>query len=525
MGMLAEFSEAREQPQMITDETMTQPGEESQVEEAPKAEASATPTAAVAAPATSTDAEKASDVDLFEAAMQALEKGESASAQDSSYKKLSRGERLEATVIQVDRDRVFVNLGTKSEGIIPLSELSEEDPHEVIGNLRAGDKITVVVIKPEGAEGNPVVSKRKADFDDAWDRVEEAFREGHYLNATVTERVKGGLVVDVGVRGFVPGTHVGSGRLRNIDKYVGQALKLKVLDIDRERKKVVLSNRQAEEEERGKAKEEFFDTVQPGQRLSGTVRRLTEYGAFVDLGGVDGLLHISEMSWARINHPKEMFKEGDEIEVMVLRLDKANGKISLGHRQVLPDPWNLIRERYTVGQKFTTTIGRLVVSGAFIRLPEGAEAFLPMNEMTMRRIRRPDEVVSAGQEVEVQILDLRPDDRRMVLSMRAAGGAEPARTGAAPSGGFDDLDRSRDKGGKAGGKRGRKGTGGRRDEEDFDEFVGGGGRRGFATGGATIGERLGMLKGFLREDDSEEEPEAEAEAAPAESSATTESDE
>ncbi|HRK21670.1 MAG TPA: S1 RNA-binding domain-containing protein, partial [Fimbriimonadaceae bacterium] len=241
-----------------------------------------------------------------------------------------------------------------------------------------------------------------------------------------------------------------------------------------------------------------------------TVRRLVDYGAFIDLGGVDGLLHISEMSWMRIAHPKEMFKEGQKIKVMVLRLDPAAGKISLGHRQVLPDPWNLIRDNYTIGQKLTCTIGRIVQTGAFVKLPEGAEAFLPLSEMSMRRIRRPEEAVAEGQEVEVQIIDLRPDDRRMVLSMRAAGsadrGAPPSSTPA--SGGYDDdRDLRRGMGPGAGKKKkgGKGGRGGRMDEDDFDDV---GGRRGFATGGATIGERLGMLKGFtLRDEDGDEEDE------------------
>jgi 4-hydroxy-3-methylbut-2-enyl diphosphate reductase len=333
------------------------------------------------------------------------------------------------------------------------------------------------------------------------------------ITAQVVDRVKGGLVVDVGVRGFVPATHVGSGKLRNIEKFVGQPLQLKVIEIDRDRKKVVLSNREAEEERRKSAKEEIFTRVKPGDRLTGTVRRLTDYGAFVDLGGVDGLLHISEMSWARINHPKEMFKEGQKIEVMVLRLDPGASKISLGHRQVLPDPWNLIKENYKVGQNLKITIGRIVQSGAFIKLPEGAEAFMPVSEMSFRRIKRPQDVVEENQEVEAQIIDLRPDERRMVLSMRAIGGGGELRPGASvASSGYEEDMRRADRGAGPGGKKGRPGSGpggkkgrGRDDFDDLDELSG---RRGFATGGATIGERLGALRGILtRDEESEEEKE------------------
>lgn len=457
---------------------------------------------------------KLSDEQLFEQAMIALETGDEEAGVEGAFKKLSKGDRVEATVIQVDKDRVFVDLGTKSEGIVPLGELSDLNIEHASEHVKVGDKIQVVVIRPEGAEGNPIVSKKRADFEEAWDRIEHSFTEGSTMNALVVDRVKGGLVVDIGVRGFVPATHVGSGKLRNIEKFVGQNLPLKIIEIDRERKKVVLSNRQAEEERRVSAKENIFQNVSPGDVLEGTVRRLVDYGAFIDLGGVDGLLHISEMSWMRIAHPKEMFKEGQKIKVMVLRLDPGAGKISLGHRQVLPDPWHLIRDNYQVNQKLTCTIGRIVQTGAFVKLPEGAEAFLPLSEMSMRRIRRPEEAVSEGQEVEVQIIDLRPDDRRMVLSMRAAGSADRSGPMTAPPPFDEDRDLRRAGGGlggakkKKGGKAGARGGRGR-DEDDYEDL---GGRRGFATGGATIGERLGMLKGFtFRDEEEEEESETPAE--------------
>jgi len=444
------------------------------------------------------------DAALFEAAMRELETGEEA-ASEGTFKKLSKGDRIEATVIQVDKDRVFVDVGTKSEGIVPIGELTEHAIESASDHVKVGDKISVVVLKPEGTEGNPIVSKKRADFEEIWDRIEEAHRTGNPVKAQVVDRVKGGLVVDIGVRGFVPATHVGSGKLRNIEKFVGSALDLKIIEIDRERKKVVLSNRQAEEERRAQAKDEIFNSVSPGDVLEGTVRRLTDYGAFIDLGGVDGLLHISEMSWMRINHPKEVFKEGQHIKVMVLRLDQATGKISLGHRQVLPDPWNLIKENYKIGTKFTCKIGRLVQNGAFVRLPEGAEAFLPLKEISARHIKKPSDAIEEGQEVEVQVLDLRPDERRMVLSMRAVGGGDYVRSPGDSSYGDDD-----DRGGKrtAAGKKGKK-KGRRSDEDEFEDMPG---RRGFASGGATIGERLGMLKGFLGRDDDEEDIEEKTEA-------------
>lgn len=492
------------------------PSEPTPAPATPQAEAEAAGSELSGAPV-----ESANDGDLFDSYMSGDFSVEG-DALEGGFKRLAKGERVNATIVQVDRDKVFVQLpGSKAEGIVPLGELSDENLETAKGHFNVGDKINVVVIRPEGAEGNPIVSKKRAEFEEAWDRIEEAHRTQETIKAQVVDRVKGGLVVDVGVRGFVPATHVGSGKLRNIEKFVGNPLDLKVIEIDRDRKKVVLSNRQAEEERRQSAKEDIFSNVKPGDRLNGTVRRLTDYGAFVDLGGVDGLLHISEMSWARINHPKEMFKEGQKIEVMVLRLDPSAGKISLGHRQVLPDPWNLIRENYKVGQNLKVIINRIVQSGAFIRLPEGAEAFMPVSEMSFRRIKRPQDVVEENQEVEAQIIDLRPDERRMVLSMRALGGGGELRSGAGyqPSGFEDDLRRA-GSASKAGKKGGKKGRGGRDDFDEIDDF--GSRRGGFSTGGgATIGERLGMLKGFLGRDDEEENTES-TESAEGEGEATEE---
>lgn len=468
------------------------------VVEAPAPVAEAPAPEPVKAPAPKAPAQ--SDEDLFAAALAELSSDNSG----EPTRRLNKGDRIEATVIQVEKDRVFVDLGTKSEGVVPLNELSEQNLDTAIGAVNVGDKINVVVIQPEGrGDGNPVVSKKKADFEETWYKVVDAFNAGVPVTATVVDRVKGGLVVDVGVRGFVPATHVGSGKLRNLDKFVGETLELKIIEIDKERKKVVLSNREAEESKREEVKAQLFGNANPGDVIEGTVRRLTDYGAFVDLGGIDGLLHISEMSWMRINHPKEVLKEGQSIKVMVLRLDKDTGKISLGHRQVLPDPWKLIQENYKIGQKVTCTVGRLVTSGVFIRLPEQAEAFLPVSEISTRRINKPADVLEEGQEIEVQVIDLRPDERRMVLSMRAAGTAiEPPAdyvADAAPA--YDSDSRG---GGRSGGSRmpgGRKGGSGRKGHDGGDF----GSTTRTPTGGATIGERLGMLKGLLNRTEPEEE--------------------
>lgn len=446
---------------------------------------------------------KTEDEMLFEAALASLDNEESG---ESGAGQISRGERIEAKVIQVEKDRVFVDLGTKAEGVVPLRELTEESVDTAVGMVQPGDTFEVVVLKTNSAEGNPIVSKKKADFDNLWNDILAAFEEGRMFEANVIDRVKGGLVVDIGVRGFVPATHVGTGKLRNIEKYVGQTLAVKIIEVDRERRKVVLSNRQAEDERREDVKSKLFTEVKTGDQLEGTVRRLTDYGAFVDLGGIDGLLHISEMSWMRIDHPREVLKEGQKIPVLVLRLDEGTGRISLGLRQVLPDPWKLIEQNYKLGQKIQVKVTRMVQSGAFVRLPELAEAFLPLSEISDQRIKKPQDVLEQDQDIEPTIIDLRPSERRMVLSLRenaqpgsyryderGMGGGRPGMGGGG--------DRRRPGGPGGGPRRG----GPRRDDGEYEQVAQT--QRG-ATGGATIGERLGMLKGMLR-NDSDAAPETE----------------
>lgn len=470
------------------------------VVETPAVEAVAVEAEVVAEPAKVDASGKTADELLFEQAMADL------GGDDQEVgSRLTKGERIEAKVIQVENDRVFVDLGTKAEGIIPIAELANERLETAIGHVQPGDTFQVIVLKTNSAEGNAVVSKRKADFDVIWQRILDSFESGEIFQANVIDRVKGGLVVDIGVRGFVPATHVGSGKLRNIEKYVGQVLAVKIIEVDKERKKVVLSNKSAEDERRDEARGELFDKTKPGEVLEGTVRRITDYGAFIDLGGVDGLLHISEMSWMRIDHPKEVLKEGEDIKVMVLRLDESGGRISLGLRQVLPDPWNLIKENYKQGDKITVKIGRMVQAGAFVRLPEGAEAFLPVGEINDERVGKPSDVLEEGQDAEVTIIDLRPDERRMVLSMRAnptiggyrmdpSVGAQMRQGG----GGHGGHGGGQGQGQGQGGKR-RGGTKFRQPAEDTAPS------QRVATGGATIGERLGLLKGLVKQDDSKSE--------------------
>ena len=335
-----------------------------------------------------------------------------------AVKSLREHDVVDGVVVHIDSDGVLVDVGTKSEGTIKPSELSRDpgvNPEDVVS---VGDVIKVYVVQTDTQDGGPILSKKRADFETAWERVEKANGTGEVLKAMVTDRVKGGLVVDLGIRGFVPASHVGSGKIKNLERFVGQSMPFKVIEVDRERRKVVLSNRLAVQEEREGLRKTTLATLAEGQIRDGVVRRLTDYGAFVDLGGVDGLLHISEMSWTRIKHPSESVKAGQKIQVMVLKLNLGQGRVSLGLRQILPDPWQEIRRIHTVGTVITGTVTRIVPFGAFVQVEGGVEGIIPNSELAPRRVNKPEDVVSVGQEVEVKLIDLRPDERRMTLSLR-----------------------------------------------------------------------------------------------------------
>jgi ribosomal protein S1 len=348
---------------------------------------------------------------------------ESAVTQDKmdysgTFRSLTEGDVVNGVVVHIDREGVLVDVGTKSEGLIRPHELTAKPVQSLEDVVSVGDRIDVMVIQSENEDGNIVLSKKRADFEKTWERVQGAIDEGKIITAMVTDRVKGGLVVDLGVRGFVPASHVGSGNVKNLDRYVGQSLPLKVLEVDRERRKVVLSHRQAVEEERAKQRAETVATLKEGEVREGIVRRITDYGAFIDLGGIDGLLHISEISWTRINHPSDVLKVGQKTNIMILKLNLENDRISLGLRQILPDPWAEVASQYTVGTIVSGKVSRLVPFGAFVQLAEGIEAIIPNAELAHKRVKRPEDAVSVGDQVEVKIIDIRPEERRMTLSIR-----------------------------------------------------------------------------------------------------------
>jgi len=322
---------------------------------------------------------------------------------------------VRGTVVRIDNEGVLVDIGAKSEGLIPPRELREEDT----AHLQVGAEIDVYVMRVEQEEGNILLSKRRADALLAWDRVESAFREGRILHAMVVDRVKGGLVVDIGLRGFVPGSHVDLSQVkgRRFENLVGESIPLKVIEVDRERNRVILSHRQAVEEERARLREELFRTLREGDEREGVVRRIVDFGAFVDIGGVDALLPISEISWTYIKHPSEVLRRGQHIRVRVIKVDPQTGKISLSLKQVLPDPWTEVPHRYRIGEVVRGKVVRLAPSGAFVRLGD-VDGFLPASEVAERRVSKLEEVLQPGQQIEAMIIELRPEQRRMVLSVR-----------------------------------------------------------------------------------------------------------
>ncbi len=340
--------------------------------------------------------------------------------QEASFRGLRTGDIVTGTVERIDEHGALVNVGAKSEGHIPPEELGNRTRE----TINVGDEIAVYVVDNGARDGNIVLSKKKADYERAWNSIIAAFENSETLTAMVIDRVKGGLVVDLGMRGFLPASHVATKNVNALDRFVGQSIRLKVIEVDRNRKRVVVSQKLAVDEEKKVRREQTVATLEEGQIRRGVVRRVTDYGAFVDLGGIDGLLHVTEMSWGRVNHPSDIVKPGQKIDVMVLKYDPENEKISLGLKQILPDPWQHIDQFYNVGDEVEGTITRLVPFGAFVALDHGIEGIVPNSELAEQRVRKPDDVVANGQKVKVKIINIRPGERRMTLSLRQRDGEE-----------------------------------------------------------------------------------------------------
>lgn len=333
---------------------------------------------------------------------------------------LSPGDIVTGKVVQVSPDSVMVDVGYKSEGFIPLNELSHRPVQSADQIVSVGDEIKVFVVAVEGHEGSLKLSKRKAEEQAAWGSVQEAFEKGEVFEAEVVEVVKGGLVVDIGLRGFMPASQVERGYVADLGKYLSQKVRAKIIELDRHKNRVILSRKAVLEEERRQSKDQLWSQLEEGQVREGTVKSLTDFGAFVDLGGVDGLVHVSELSYGRVKHPSEVLSEGQKISVKVLRLDREKGKVSLGYKQTLPDPWSVAAERYPEGSTVTGKVVRLTSFGAFVEMEPGIDGLIHISQLAEHHVTNPNEVVSPGQEVRVKVLSVKPEEKRISLSLREA---------------------------------------------------------------------------------------------------------
>lgn len=355
-------------------------------------------------------------------AQQAAEATEMSMAEhlEKSFTEFAPGSFLRARVVRVDKDGVLVDVGYKSDGVIRLSELSHRfvtDPNEIV---KIGDEIDCVVLKVDDAEGTLQLSKKRADLESAWKHVMDAHEKNETLTATAIEQVKGGLIVDLGLRGFLPASQVDTRPVKDLGDYVGEPLQLKVIEIDRARRKVVLSRKKALEEVRQKAKSSTMADLTEGQIIRGRVARTTNFGAFINLGGVDGLVHISELSYRRIKDPREVVGIGEEVDVLVLKVDRKKERISLSLRQARPDPWLSIEDYFREGEAVKGTVSKLAKNYVFVELADGVEGLIPLGELSNERVTRPDDVVSVGQQIEVKIMRVQPQMRRIELSLRQA---------------------------------------------------------------------------------------------------------
>jgi len=333
---------------------------------------------------------------------------------------LQRGMIVKGTVVQVDENGAMIDVGGNAEGWLPAEEISLKgrvEPKEV---LSVGDEVRVFVLKADAEESDIIVSKKRADFELTWQKLENAHRKGEILSAMVVDRVKGGVLVDLGVQGFVPYSHLDLShyRKKNPNYLIGQSIPLKILELDRSKGKVVLSHKIAVEEERKERKEEIFSNLSEGKVVRGVVKRLTDFGAFVDIGGIEGLLHISDISWSYIKHPKEVLRKGQKIEVIILKVDKEKERISLGLKQLLPDPWREAEKNYREGDVVRGRVVRFVPTGAFVRLEEGIDAFIPLSHISDRKVSKPEDALRKGARVEAKVIDFQPSARRMHLSIK-----------------------------------------------------------------------------------------------------------
>ncbi len=328
------------------------------------------------------------------------------------------GDIVSGEVVRVDKDEILVDIGYKSEGVIPAGELSLRKSVSPDEEVSVGDRIDALVMQKEDAEGRLILSKKRARFEQAWKRIEEVERSGGTIDGTVIEVVKGGLILDLGVRGFLPASLVDIRRIQNLDEYLGQTLNCKVIELNRNRNNVVLSRRAVLEEERKEVREQILDNLKPGDSIKGMISNIVDFGAFVDLEGIDGLIHISELSWGHVNHPSEVLSIGQEVSVKVLDIDRNRQRVSLGLKQTREDPWKGLVDAHQVGDIIKGKVTKLVSFGAFVQISEGIEGLVHISELAAHHVEKPEEVVAVGDEVEVKIIEIDGQRRRLSLSIK-----------------------------------------------------------------------------------------------------------
>ena len=334
----------------------------------------------------------------------------------SSFRNIAEGEVIKGTVLQVSESEVIVDVGYKSEGMISLSEFLDENGEAAV---HPGDTVDVLLERTEDRDGHIVLSREKAEKMKIWDEVEKAYAERKVVLGRVIERIKGGLAVDIGVRAFLPGSQIDVRPVRNLDSLKGQELRMRVIKVNKKRGNIVLSRKALLEEENAEKKKETLATLAEGKVMAGVVKNLTDYGAFIDLGGIDGLLHVTDMSWGRAQHPSELFKVNDEVDVIVLKFDPTTERVSLGYKQLHADPWISAAERYQVGQRLSGKVVSLTDYGAFVELEPGVEGLIHVSEMSWsKRVKHPSKLLNVSDTVESMVLGVDPQARRISLGLK-----------------------------------------------------------------------------------------------------------
>jgi small subunit ribosomal protein S1 len=338
----------------------------------------------------------------------------------ATIKPFEEGEVVSGEVVRIDKDEVLVDIGYKSEGVIPSHELSIRRSVDPAEEVSLGEQVDALVLTKEDQEGRLILSKKRARFEKAWRKIEAAAETGDPVEGSVIEVVKGGLILDLGVRGFLPASLVDIRRVHNLDEFKGQTLECKVIELNRSRNNVVLSRRAVLEEERKEVREQILERLQPGQIVEGKISNIVDFGAFVDLEGIDGLIHISELSWSHVNHPSEVLEIGQDVRVKVLDIDRDRQRISLGLKQTQEDPWQKVLNEYKQGDVLEGKVTKVVAFGAFIEIVPGVEGLVHISELAEHHVETPGEVVTPGEEKWVRILEIDEERRRISLSIKRA---------------------------------------------------------------------------------------------------------